>query len=67
MGEFSCKWGVLDLCEHELHTLETFIIVFWEQQGYVTVAPAFSESGHILSGAICSRYWRPIGRSGTLV
>ena len=64
---FSCKWGVHALCENELHTLETFIIVFWAERGYVTAAPAFPATDHVLRYYICSRYWRPIDRDGTLV
>ena len=67
MYEFSCKWVVHALREHELHTLETFIIRLWAQHGYVTKATTFPESANIFCGSICSPYWRPINSGGTLV
>ena len=65
--EFSCKLVVHALREHELHTLETFIIRFWAHRGSVTMAPKFPASNNILSDAICSCYCHPIDRGDTLV
>ena len=67
MRKLSFKWGVHALHEHEVHTLETFIIIFWTQQGSVTAALASPASYYIISDAIYYRYWSPIDRGGALV
>ena len=55
------------LHEHELHTLETFVVGFGAQQVSVTAVPTFSASDYILSYAMCSQYWHPVDRGGLLV
>ena len=67
MSKLYCKLGVHALREHELYTLRNIIIEFWEQRVSVTAVPAFTESDHILSDAICSCCCWPIHRDGTLV